>query len=116
MDRIEYIQHWAKTHPENRKRINERYRKRHPDKIKIKQFLYGHSCGTKRGNKHLIYWGLLNGDGWCIICGEFYPFFLEQHHLFRESETQTTLCANHHSAFHRTGRITLEDYVREILV
>lgn len=42
-----------------------------------------------------------NGSGVCIRCGEYYPFVLENHHIFKKSKFQITLCANCHALMDR---------------
>lgn len=109
-------QRYKCRHLDRVKKSKRKWKEKNPDHLKIYQFLYGHSSGTKRGNKRRIYWGFVNGDGCCLICGEYYPFCLEQHHLFEELEIQITLCSNCHSEFHRTKMFKglLKDYEKGI--
>lgn len=55
-------------------------------------FLYGrHGKGRDRA-------GYLDGQGFCVWCGELFPLLLEQHHPFgaKESDFILSFCANHH--------------------
>jgi hypothetical protein len=113
-ERLDYIREWQRKNKDKRRSAEKRYRERHRDRMKIKQFLYGHSSGRKGQTRFC--WGLLNGDGCCLFCGKYFPFSLEQHHLFGpENRVQITLCANCHLIYHRT-HLTLDDYMREIFI
>ena len=62
---------------------------------KINSFLYG---ATKRTL------GFLGGSGYCIICGDIFPFTLNTHHIIKGiDDTSISLCANHHYLVHRIG-------------
>lgn len=116
--RLKYIKEWRKRNKDKVKAAQKRYYQNHPDYHKIKVFLYGKYTVTKKGSrkgKKTQTLGLLKGNGCCLICFDFNPFHLQNHHPFKESEFQITLCAICHSEIHR-AKFFLSDYLKEILV
>jgi len=87
-------------HQENRERDLERSRnhyinnlERYRGRFKEFNFLRGHSSRTN---------GFLRGNGICLICGEYHPLTLENHHVIPNNDFTISLCANCHRKFRST--------------
>lgn len=85
---------YRENNPEKIKATGKKYRNKKEVKVHIREwnFLY-------KKDKTVVS-GFFNGTGSCLICGEFHPLVLENHHVYPQYPLVASLCANCHKKYH----------------
>ena len=83
------------------KDVHQKYALEHKLEIHLHHLDWLHSASSIASIKIGLFRRYFTGSSLCLRCGEINPFVLENHHIFKDSDFQITLCANCHALMNR---------------